>query len=221
MWFPLTIALAALLDSVNPCAFSVLFLSIAFLFNLGRSRGGIVVAGLFYIAGIFVVYMGIGLGLLQVLSVFNIPHGLAKVGAIILITFGLLDLADAFIPNFPIKLKIPTFAHPRIAKIMHRSSLPAMLVLGAFVGLFEFPCTGGPYLFVLGLLHDQATFWTGLGYLLLYNLIFVLPLVVALFLVANRRVLGRLDEARQRGTKKARAWIALATVILGLLIIVF
>jgi cytochrome c biogenesis protein CcdA len=218
MWFWLTIMSAALLDSVNPCAFSILFLTIAFLFSLGRSRQNILLVGLLYIAGIFAVYLAIGLGILQVLSFFNVPHGLAKIGAVVLIIFGVLELLENLIPNFPIKLQIPALAKPQIARIINRASLPAAFGLGIAVGAFEFPCTGGPYLFVLGLLHDQATFWSGFGYLVVYNFIFVLPLVVALVIVSNRLILGRLDEWRRRETKKAGIWIALLMIILGAVI---
>lgn len=220
MWFWLTIVSAALLDSVNPCAFSILFLTIAFLFSLGRGRGNIVSIGGLYILGIFLVYLGIGLGFLRVLSIFNVPNGLAKIGALILIIFGFLQLLESLIPNFPIKLQIPALAKPHIARVMSRASLPAAFLLGIVVGLFEFPCTGGPYLFVLGLLHDQATFWSGFGYLALYNFIFVLPLLVALIIVSNRWLLGRLDEWRRRETKKASVWIAVLMIILGVVIFV-
>ena len=63
---PLVIG-SALVDSINPCAFSVLLLTVAFLFNLGRLRGRILTVGLAYIAGLFLVYLLIGLGLLQAL----------------------------------------------------------------------------------------------------------------------------------------------------------
>lgn len=220
MWFSLTIVSAALLDSVNPCAFSILFLTIAFLFNLGRSRQNILLTGLLYVAGIFLVYLAIGLGILRVLSFFNIPHGLAKVGAAVLIVFGLIELLGQLLPKFPIRLEIPAAAKPRLAAVIHRATLPGAFVLGILVGLFEFPCTGGPYLFVLGLLHDRGTFWSGLAYLVLYNLIFVLPLLAALLLISNRRVLGRLDAWRREETKKAGIWIAILMIILGVVIFV-
>src|SRR3989344_5954715 len=49
------------------------------------------------------------------------------------------------------------------AVLMKQASLPAAFMLGALVGVCEFPCTGGPYLMVLGLLHDQGTYLRGLG----------------------------------------------------------
>ena len=220
MLFLLTIVSAALLDSVNPCAFSILFLTIAFLFSLGRSRQNILLAGGLYIFGIFCVYLGIGLGVLRALSFFIVPHGLAKIGALILVIFGILELLESLVPNFPIKLAIPEAVKPRIAKVINQASLPTAFFLGVLVGSFEFPCTGGPYLFVLGLLHDHTTFWSGFGYLVLYNFIFVLPLLIALLAVSNERVLGRLDAWRRKETKKAGVWIAILSIILGLVIFV-
>ena len=46
---------------------------------------------------------------------------------------------------------------------MHQATLPAAFALGVVVGLCEFPCTGGPYLMILGLLHDRGTYTSGLG----------------------------------------------------------
>jgi len=76
---PLLIA-SALVDSTNPCAFSILLLTIAFLFSIGRLRSDILKAGALYIFGIFLVYILIGLGILQTLEVFNVPNFMAKIG---------------------------------------------------------------------------------------------------------------------------------------------
>ena len=64
-----------------------------------------------YIAGIFMAYFLIGLGILKVLHIFNTPHFMGKLGATLLITFGVLNLLSRFFPAFPIKLKIPGVAH--------------------------------------------------------------------------------------------------------------
>ncbi len=217
-WMPILIAIAALVDSVNPCAFSVLFLSIAFLFGLGSTRQKILKAGFLYIFGIFLTYTLIGLGVLKVLSFFNIPNLMSRVGAGIIIFFGLIALINEFFPNFPIKLKIPKFAYGKIAVFIERATLPASFGLGFLVGLFEFPCTGGPYLFVLGLLHDQNNFLTGLLYLLFYNFVFVLPLFIILFISSNKKILNSIDSIRRTETKQARIWLALVMILLGALI---
>lgn len=216
--FPLVLV-AALIDSINPCAFSVLLLTIAFLFSLGKMRTHIFQIGGFYILGLFVVYLLIGLGALQVLHLFNTPHFMARVGAILLVALGALNLINHFFPRFPIRLGIPRAAHTKMGELMEKASLPAAFGLGALVGLCEFPCTGGPYLMVLGLLHDQGTYLRGLGYLLLYNLVFILPLVVILAIASHKTLLQKVQEWKKRETGKMHLWAGLAMIILGLLII--
>lgn len=214
-WFPAIIVLAAFLDSINPCAFSVLVLTIAFLFSLGRSRQHVLAVGLTYVAAIFLTYVFIGVGVLQALSLFGITNGLAKFGAAAIILFGVITLLNEFFPSFPIKLKIPDFAHTYMARYIERATVVSAFVLGILVGMFEFPCTGGPYLLVLGLLHDHATLWQGVFYLALYNLIFVLPLVVILLVSANQNLLQKFDALRRRETRASRLWLALLTIALG------
>src|SRR3989304_7526683 len=75
---PLVVA-AALIDSINPCAFSILILTIAFLFSIGKLRSGVIEVGRAYILGIFLVYTLIGLGILQALHLFDTPHFMATV----------------------------------------------------------------------------------------------------------------------------------------------
>lgn len=221
IWLLPLIAVSALIDSINPCAFSILLLTIAFLFSIGSVRTNILKIGGIYILGIFVVYIFIGLGLLQTLHLFNMPHFMAKVGAIVLIAFGTINLINEFWPSFPIKLKIPSIAHQNIAKLMSKASLPAAFLLGALVGLCEFPCTGGPYLMVLGLLHDQATYLNGLMYLLFYNFIFVLPLIIILLISGDNLILSKVDAIRKNNVRKMRLWGGIAMVILGLTILFF
>jgi len=218
MWKPVIIGLAALVDSVNPCAFSVLFISIAFLFSLERSRSHIILSGLLYILGIFVVYLLIGFGVLKTLNFFNISHGFALLGASIIILAGLIDMIGAFFPTFPIKLKIPSSTHKRIAPFIEKGTFISAFILGSLVGLFEFPCTGGPYLFVLTLLHGSDNYWSGVGYLLIYNIIFVLPLFVILFATANKTVLEGFERWRRAETKKSRVIMDIITIIIGLVV---
>lgn len=218
-WFLPVILSAALIDSINPCAFSILFLTITFLFSLEKDRKFILKAGGLYVFGIFLVYTLIGVGLLQVLSILNIPNGLAKVGAIILIAYCVIGIINEFFPKFPIKLKIPASSHQTLAKVIHKASVPASFFLGVLVGLFEFPCTGGPYLFVLGLLQDQANFWKGFMYLVIYNIVFVAPLIVILLVSVNKAVLEKLDRLRRLETKKAR--LVLLLVLLTIAIFIF
>ncbi len=217
-WVPLLIIVAAFIDSINPCAFSVLFITLTFLFSLGHSRSRIIKTGLVYIFGIFLTYILIGLGVLKVLTFFNIPNGMAKLGAVAIILFGVINIINEFFPKFPIKLKMPDASHSKVGELITKATIPAALILGILVGMFEFPCTGGPYLLVLGLLHDEGSFWKGFLYLVIYNLIFVLPLLIALFVATDRPILEKLDKIRRMETKKSRVWIGIIVIVLGLLV---
>lgn len=217
-WLLPLVAVAAIIDSINPCAFSILLLTIAFLFSVGKLRSSVLKIGGLYILGIFVVYVLIGLGIIQALHLFNTPHFMAMVGASLLVLLGLINIINEFFPSFPIKLKIPHAAHSKMAELMEKASLPTAFFLGVLVGLCEFPCTGGPYLMVLGLLHDQATYVKGLGYLLLYNIIFILPLVVILFIAGDKGLLEKVKSWKKENNQKMRLWGGIAMIVLGLLI---
>lgn len=217
-WLLPLVVVASLIDSINPCAFSVLLLTIAFLLSLGKLRENILKVGLVYILGLFTVYILIGLGIVQALHIFNTPHFMAKLGATLLIVLGAINLINEFFPGFPIKLKIPQGAHHKMAEYMQKGTIPAVFLLGALVGLCEFPCTGGPYLLVLGLLHDSATYLKGFWYLVLYNLIFVLPLVVILLVASDKRLLEKAQSWQRQESRPMRLYGGVAMIVLGLII---
>ena len=218
-WMLPMVLVAALIDSINPCAFSILLLTIAFLFSIGKMRSKILGIGGIYILGLFVIYVLIGLGILRVLHIFNTPHFMAKLGAYLLIILGSINLIGEFFPKFPVKLKIPDAAHHKMAVLMEKGSMPTAFALGVLVGLCEFPCTGGPYLMILGLLHDQATYFSGLGYLLLYNLIFISPLVIILLIASDKKLLEKARSWQRQERKPMRLGGGIAMIILGIIIL--
>ncbi|MBI2587328.1 hypothetical protein HYW29_00755, partial [Candidatus Amesbacteria bacterium] len=110
---------------------------------------------------------------------------------------------------------IPGFIKPSLARLIHAATYPAIFLLGILVGLFEFPCTGGPYLTILALLHDQATFTSGTLYLIYYNLIFISPLVLILLITTNHQLLTSFQAWRHTHSKSADLLSSLAMIILG------
>ncbi|OGG54162.1 hypothetical protein A3C20_01380 [Candidatus Kaiserbacteria bacterium RIFCSPHIGHO2_02_FULL_55_25] len=217
-WLLPLVLIAAILDSVHPCSFSILLITIAFLFGMQMTREKILKIGGVYIAGIFAAYFLIGLGILQVLHIFNTPHFMGKLGATLLIAFGLLNLLNRFFPNFPLRLKIPSVSHTAMGRLMEKASLPAAFGLGLLVGICQFPCMGGPYLMVIGLLRDQVTYFAGFGYLLLYNVILIVPLVAVLWISADKTVVEKMQEWKRTNLGGVRLWAGIAMIILGFLI---
>jgi len=218
-WLLPLVLVAAVLDSVHPCSFSILLITIAFLFGMQLSREKILKLGGTYIAGIFSAYFLIGLGILKVLHLFNTPHFMGKLGATLLITFGVLNLIGRFFPAFPLKLKIPSFTHGAMGKLMDKASFPAVFGLGLLVGICQFPCMGGPYLMVIGLLRDQMTYMNGFNYLLLYNLILILPLVAVLFISADKLLVDRMQIWKRDNMGGLKLWSGIAMIIIGILIL--
>jgi len=206
------VTFAALLDSINPCAISVLLLTIGFLVSLKKSPRQITFIAGIYILGIFITYILIGLGILQALTLFGISRAITKFGALILVLTGILGLAK-------VPLGIPGFIKPSLAKLIQQATYPAMFFLGVLVGLFEFPCTGGPYLMILALLHDRATFTSGALYLIYYNLIFVLPLILIVLTTHNSQLIVRFEIWRKTHARQADIITSVAMIILGLVII--
>jgi cytochrome c biogenesis protein CcdA len=195
------------LDGLNPCAFAVLLFFIAFLFTIQRTSGTVWLMGLIYIAAIYLAYFLIGLGLMQAVLFTNNHHLMAKIGSWLVIGLGLINLKDYFFSQLPIHLRIPTIAHGTIQDWLKRATYPAAATGGFLVGLCTFPCSGGIYVAIVGLLAAKTTYLQGVGYLGLYNLAFVLPLFIILGGVGNRRVMHHIRLAE----RSSRRWVRLAT----------
>lgn len=217
-WLLPLVLVSSLLDSVHPCSFSILLITIAFLFSMQMTRKKILQIGGTYIAGIFSAYLLIGLGILKILHLFNTPHFMGMLGAILLITFGVINILNEFFPRFPIKLKIPSVSHTAMGNLMEKASFPAAFGLGLLVGICQFPCMGGPYLMVIGLLRDQVTYFTGFNYLVLYNLILTLPLIAVLWISADKTIVDKVQEWKRTNMKGVKFWAGLVMIVIGILI---
>lgn len=125
-----------------------------------------------------------------------------QAGAARLLLFVLLNVLGALFPRFPIRLEVPSGSKESLKSWMYRATLPTTAVLGVLVGIHEFPCSEGPYVAILGLPASQTDFAEGLGYLGLYNLMFILPLVIVLLLALNPVVGGKL-QAWERSSSRA------------------
>lgn len=219
-WLLPLVLVSSLLDSVHPCSFSILLITIAFLFGLQVTREKILRIGGVYISGIFASYLFIGLGILKVLHLFNTPHFMGKLGATILIVLGIVNLINRFFPNIPMRLALPSFTHRPMARLMERMSIAAAFLLGALVGICQFPCMGGPYLMVIGLLHDQMTYAAGFWYLVIYNLILIVPLALVLWFSADKGIVDKMQEWKRDNLSRVRLVAGVLMILLGVFILI-
>jgi len=209
---------AGLADGINPCALSVLALLLVALSRL-KSRSRIILDGLAYTFAVFLFYIIAGLGILTIIQAAGISYLFSIFAGFVALAAGVITLIDGLSGRSFISPGISESGKPAIKKIMEKASLPASFALGIMVGLFELPCTGGIYIAILGLLSSEMTFYEGLPYLLLYNLMFVVPLVVMIFAVAYGLPPEKVDTWRDSNKKLLRTGIGLILIIMGIYIL--
>jgi cytochrome c biogenesis protein CcdA len=211
------IIIAALIDSINPCAFGVLIFLMISLLKMGSNKRALK-AGLIYTAAVFTTYFLAGFGIFKAIQTFtSVTYYIYLAAGLLVLGVGILEFIDFFRKDKPSILRITPKAKPMIVNIMHKGTIPAMILLGIVVSLFELPCTGGIYLAILTTMSINKTF--GVPYLLLYNLIFVLPLIVLTLLIYK----GTSPESLQKWTSKEKRWMKFAAgvvmVALGIYIL--
>ncbi len=219
---------AGLIDGVNPCAIAVIVFLLSYLQVMRRSGSQILLIGSAYIAGVYLTYLGIGLGLLEVLQrLAAVPWGAVAVRwgvagfAAVLAAMSLRDAvlcfrgrADAMTLQLPGTLK--AMSRGAIRRGMRSSHwVLAAFVMGAAVSVFELACTGQVYAPAIGYMvregQDRAQ---AVGLLALYNAAFVAPLagIFALsFLGLRSERLGEL-LLRHAGTAKVALAILFAAM---------
>lgn len=215
----ITIISAAAIDSINPCAIGVLVFMLTFLLSAKGSRGRVLAIGLTYIIVVYLAYFAAGLGLIRILSSLSFLEYVYKFTAVILLVAGVLDIKDGITKNKKPLLAIPKSASPKIKKYIYQATIPAAIVLGGLVALFELPCTGGVYLAILSILSKEGLTSRGMWLLALYNFIFVLPLIVILVLVTLGLSSEKVEAWRKKNKNSMRILIGIAMIVLGVLML--
>jgi len=184
------ITVLALADSINPCAIAVLtMILMTILIQYPDKRKKVLYAGLAFVASIYIGYLFYGIIIIQFFRTFAellressnyIYDGLAIFAMII----GALNIKDFFMykPG-GIVTEMPIFMRPKVKKIIKKITSPVgAFMTGFIVTIFLLPCTIGPYIIVSGLLADLGILGA-LPWLLYYNAVFVLPMLIIVGIV--------------------------------------
>ena len=209
-----TIVLTALIDSINPCAIGVMILLLSTIL-VSKKKSKMIKIGLLYVFAVFTTYFLFGLGLTAFMA--NIPLYVAEYISIVVGTLvvmaGLLEIKDYFWYGKSISLSIPKEYAKKIQKKMQNVSVGTVIFLGAFVASVELPCTGGPYLAITLILAQNFNL-AALILLVIYNIIFVLPLIVILILTVIGVKLSSIQNWKQ--SNKSYMRLAAGLLLIGL-----
>lgn len=221
-----TVLASGVADGFNPCAFALLVLFATYTLTLVNAVTGngtptlearrrLLGAGSLYVTAVLITYFIIGIGLLGFLGWLGRDHLVARGASLLALVMALWMLKDVFLPGVGPSMMAPSGTHGRMQKAMERGGLAGMLVAGVLVGICTVPCSGAIYLQITAVLHASGGGATGVALLALYNLAFIVPLLVLLLAVSNRRVLGQLGRWNRSNSPWVKTVLAIAVIAMS------
>jgi cytochrome c biogenesis protein CcdA/glutaredoxin len=206
---------AAAVDAINPCAFAVLIILLTTILA-AKSRRKALFAGLAFSLSIYIAYFLMGIGLFSAIQAAGLSHMFYAIVAVLAIFVGLLNLKDYLWYGKWFIMEVPRSWRPKMkALIRGVTSVPGAFLMGFVVSLFLLPCTSGPYIVILGLLANTATKNHAFMLLLLYNFIFIIPMIGITLLIYFG--IATTEKAEQWRASKLKTLHLIAGIIIILL----
>ncbi len=226
---------AGLINGINPCSMSMLLFFISLIMV---KKVNIMKIGIAFSAGKFLAYLLLGTIFFEFLSKLNIGwlHTVIKIVMIIviviLVTFNLQDFFAAKKEKYnKIRVQLPTafrkFNHRLIRKLTNIADLKLILIvsflLGIMISLGEFLCTGQIYLTTIVTIlqtNDSLNFQAFL-YLVLYDLAFIIPLLILSFGIYKGKEVFDVSEVIREKLHIIKLINVAIFFVFGLLVIIY
>ncbi|MGD9000575.1 MAG: hypothetical protein PVF75_09185 [Granulosicoccaceae bacterium] len=221
---PVITLLIAAVDAFNPCAFFVLMFLLSLMLHTGSRRRMFIVGGVFvFFSGLmYFLFMSAWLNLFRVIGQL---HVITLVAGLVAIVIGAINIKDFIWFRRGISLTISDAAKPalyqRARRLLRADSLSTLLLatvgLALFANLYEFLCTAGfPMVYTRILTLVELPEWQYYAYLVLYNMVYILPLLTIVLLFAWGMGGRKLQENEGRRLKLVSG-VMMATLGLMLL----
>ena len=205
----LTIVLAGM-DAFNPCAFFVLLFLLSLLVHAKNRMRMAIVGGTFVLFSglVYFVFMAAWLNVFLIAGELRV---ITFVAGLIALLVAVLNIKDYFWFKAGPSLTIPDAAKPglfkRMREVVTAGNMGPMLVgtvlLAIVANSYELLCTAGfPMVYTLTLTkaHDLAT-WEYYAWLALYNVIYVIPLLIIVTVFTKTMGARKLSENEGRVLK--------------------
>ncbi len=199
-----------LADGFNPCAFYVLVVLLSVLLH-AKSRARIALYGGIFVVMSGLVYFVFMTAWLGLFAITGLSRSITTALGVVLVVMGLINVKELVWFKKGVSLMIPESAKPglfrRMREVASTASLPAaalgITVLAALVNLVELGCTLGlPAMFTRVLsLRTELTAARRVGYLVLYNVAYVIPLAVIVVIASVTLRKLTLTEGRAKALK--------------------
>ncbi len=208
---------AAAVDAINPCAFAVLVILLSTILISGNRKRALG-SGLAFSVAIYISYFLMGIGIYAALNAAGITRIIYIVAATLAILLGLFNLKDYLWYGRWFVMEVPMKWRPAMQRLLKSvTSIPGAFLIGFVVSLFLLPCTSGPYIVILGLLSQTVTRNAAILWLLLYNFIFILPmLIITTIVYFGLTTPEMLNELRLRRVKQLHLTAGIILLLLGL-----
>ncbi|BCR35773.1 cytochrome c biogenesis CcdA family protein [Mariniplasma anaerobium] len=231
----ITFVLLGFVDGVNPCAIAMLLLFISMLSFSDNSKTLLKISFIF-ISAIFISYFLFGTILYTTLSSLNglapileiIPWIIIGISVIVVI-LNLFDFIVTILKRYDkVKNQLPSriqkFNKKMMTKFTQKLEEGSFMVyfiaffIGIVISFTEFLCTGQAYFTaILHLIHFSSHIGRGLILLLIYNFIFVLPLIIIAVIAAKTKSIMSISVFM----REKLHWIKLFNVFVFLAIIIY
>lgn len=229
-----TIMVAGLLDGINPCAFATIIFFISYLAYIGRKGKEILMVGVTFTLAVFVTYVLVGLGFLSFIKSLSFLPLLSKIvylgTAIFALVLGVFSLRDYFICRKgnvgDMSLQLPDFLKKRIHKTIRKEANVKKYILGALatgfiISLLELACTGQVYLPTIIFVSRISKFkLRSMVYLLIYNLMFIFPLMTIFVTAYKGTSSQKLTAMFQRSSAPIKLGMAILFFTLACILII-
>lgn len=194
------ILISGLIDGINPCAFTtiIFFTSILTFFKFSRKKISII--GISFICGVFITYIIIGSGLIKIIQLINTStfvgylfNGIILILIIIFISLTTIDIIRYIKTKKTSSLlnQLPKKTKEKIHEVVRTRLKGNKIIVGSFIiginiSILEGLCTGQIYLPILRIImKNNSLNIKAFFYLLSYNTMFILPLLIVFIVFYN------------------------------------